>query len=125
MAKKITLEEALNLVEFEFTEGEWRVKRVTSSVWGDILGDVWINVRGRVFGDVRSVEGDVLEHVRGNVWSNVGGTIGGRKWKLVETPEEKLERLIKETGNEKLIRAELRKLNAEPSTTNTTTPKDF
>ena len=115
MAEKITLEEALNLVEFEFTEGEWRVKCVKSSVWGDVLGDVWINVRGRVFGDVRSVEGDVLEHVRGNVWSNVGGTINGRTWKFVETPREKLKRLVEEGAHKSQLLEAIYQLEELPN----------
>ena len=103
---QITLEEALKLVDFEFVDGAWRVKRVKGDVYGDVHGDVWINVRGRVLGDVRSVEGDVLGHVRGNVWSNVGGTINGRKWQFVETPEEKLKRLIDEgAGKAQLVEA--------------------
>lgn len=103
---QIPIEKALNLVEFEFVEGAWRVKHVKGDVYGDVHGDVWINVRGRVLGDVRSVEGDVLGHVRGNVWSNVGGTINGRKWQFVETPKEKLKRLIDEgAGKAQLVEA--------------------
>ena len=32
MTNKITLEEALKLVEFEFIEGEWRVRHVKTNV---------------------------------------------------------------------------------------------
>ena len=63
--KQITLEEALNLFDFEYNEGEWRIVGVKTNVWGD----------GQI-----------------NVW----GTINGRKWEFVETPREKLKRLIEE-----------------------------
>jgi len=64
--KQITLEEALELFDFEYIdEGEWRVKQVKPNVRGD----------GQI-----------------NVW----GTINGRKWEFVETPREKLKRLIEE-----------------------------
>ena len=75
--QQITLEEALNLVEFEFTEGAWRVKHVKCTVWGDVKGDVY---------------GDVYGDVCGTVW----GTISRRKWQIIETPREKLRRLIEE-----------------------------
>jgi len=97
MTNEITLEEALKLVEFEFIEGEWRVRHVKTNVYGS----VWCNVIGDVDGSVGSVIGDVLN----NVYGNVGGTISGRKWQFVETPKEKLGRLIKKTGNEDLIEA--------------------
>ena len=83
--KQITLEEALKIVEFEFVAGAWRVKFVHGSVWGDVEGDVEGDVKG-------NVEGDVW----GNVGGNVGGTIKGRKWQFIETPREKLRRLIEE-----------------------------
>ena len=64
MTKQITLEQALNLVEFQYVQyltrpPEWRV----SSVLGDVCGDV-----------------------HGTVW----GEINGRKWYSAETPKEKL-----------------------------------
>ena len=73
MTDQITLEEALKLVEFKFVRGAWRVKQVKTNV----LGDVW----DFVYGDVRG---------------HVYGTINGREWKFVETPREKLKRLIDE-----------------------------
>lgn len=81
MTNQITLEKALELVEFELGPKGWRVKNVKGHVWGD----VWYNVWGDVGGDVRH-----------NVWGNVGGTIKGRRWKFIETPKEKLKRLIEE-----------------------------
>ena len=89
MDNQITIEEALELVEFELGPGGWRVKHVNGNVLGDVCGDVWGNVRG----DVRR---NVLGNVKGSVGGNVGGTINGRQWQFVETPKEKLKRLIDE-----------------------------
>ena len=50
---------------------------------------------------VQDVKSDVLGNVEGGVW----GTINGLKWQFVETPKGKLQRLIKETGNQELIDA--------------------
>jgi len=69
LTDQITLEKALELVDFEFIEGAWRVKHVRCDVWGDVKWDVF---------------------------GNVHGTINGRKWQFVETPREKLKRLIDE-----------------------------
>jgi hypothetical protein len=73
MANQITLEEALELVEFELLPEGWRVKSVNGSVYGDVQGNVY-----------------------GDVWCDVWGTINGRKWQFVQTPKEKLKRLIDE-----------------------------
>ena len=77
MTKQITLEEALTLVSFEHVTGcGWKV------------GAVYGNVHGNVFG---------------NVFGNVSGTINGCKWEFIETPEDKLRRLITASGNQELI----------------------
>tara|TARA_R110000851_G_scaffold143067_3_gene281894 strand:- start:317 stop:628 length:312 start_codon:yes stop_codon:yes gene_type:complete len=93
MTKQITLEEALKLVSFYHGyAGEWEVL----SVHGDVKG----NVYGKVGGDVDcGIGGDV----HGNVEGDVEGTINGREWEFVETPKEKLQRLIEESGNQELI----------------------
>ena len=92
---QITIKEALNLVEFEFIEGVWRVKHVTCTVWGDVYG----NVKGNVLCNV-------LGNVGGYVGGDVGGTINGREWEFVETPKEKLKRLIEEGADkEQLLEA--------------------
>ena len=76
---EITLKEVLELVTFAQTPaGHWHVKDVKGDIWGDVEGDV-----------------------KGDVWS----TIAGRQWQFVETPKEKLQRLIEETGNQELIEA--------------------
>ena len=105
MADRITLEEALELVEFELHPEGWRVKHVKGSVCGSVLGDVWGDVRRDVCGDVvGNVGGSVLHNVCHNVWGNVGGTIKGRKWKFAETPKEELKRLVKENaGKDELL----------------------
>jgi len=91
MIKQITLEEALELVTFHQNfDGDWLVNHVKSAVHG--------NVEGSVFGDIK-------KNVCGNICGNLYGTINGRKWQFVETPKEKLQRLIEETGNQELIDA--------------------
>jgi hypothetical protein len=83
MSEQITLEQALELVSFmKAPEGDWKVL----TVWGDVSGDVY-------------------GHVRGNVNGKVLGKINGRSWESVETPREKLERLIQESGDQELIEA--------------------
>ena len=71
--KRITLEEALFLVDFEFIEEAWRVK----------------NIRGNLS----------LSACFRDAFGVVRGTIDGRQWQFVETPRERLERLIKEGSN--------------------------
>ncbi len=93
MTKQITLEEALKLVSFRHITGlGWRVRSVNGSVNGIIHGAVNGTVHGNVTGNIR-----------GNVVGNVRGTINGRSWKAVETPKDKLQRLITESGNQELI----------------------
>jgi len=75
MAEQITLEEALEIVTFHQN-----------------FDGTWV---------VQDVKSDVLGNVEGGVW----GTINGLKWQFVETPKEKLQRLIEETGNQELIDA--------------------
>lgn len=88
MADQITIERALELVDFELCPEGWRVKHVKGDVCGDVCGDVMGNVGGDVCPNVR---GDVGGDVGGNVYGNVWGTISGRQWKLIETP--KIDRL--------------------------------
>ena len=76
MAKQITLEEALELVSFEFERcprGHWRVL-------------------------------DVRSHINGDVDGHVYGKINGRRWQSVETPKEKLQRLLDEVSEEELLK---------------------
>lgn len=126
MTEKITLEQVLKLVSFmEAPEGDWKVLTVRGNVHGDVHGDVggevWGGVHGDVYGDVRGtvcgevrggVNGDVcgkiwgsVDNVLGDVRGTVRGTINGRRWESVETPKEKLERLIQESGDQELIKA--------------------
>jgi hypothetical protein len=125
MTKQITLEEALKLVSFyQVAGGDWQVLEVNGNVNGDVLGYVNGNVNGNVNGDVLgNVDGDVLGnvngdvngdvdgdvngdvdgYVNGNVNGDVLGTINGLEWKFIETPKDKLQRLITELGNQELI----------------------
>ena len=87
MHPEITLEQALGLVEYVYVDGHWQVLHVGGNVGGMVYGSVGGNVYGSVGGNVRG-------NVGGNVRGNVGGTINGRRWQLIETPFEKLKRLI-------------------------------
>ena len=83
MTNQITIEQALELVEFVHGPEGWRVKHVGGNVWGNVWGGVCGDVRGKVL-----------------------GTIKGRKWRFVETPKEKLQRLIHEgAGKAQLLEA--------------------
>ncbi len=87
MAKQITLEELLELVSVEQNSyGYWRIVDVCGSVHGDVYGTVYGDVCVSVVGTVR-------------------GSISGREWQFAETPKDKFERLLKETGNQELIEA--------------------
>ena len=101
--QQITIEEALKLVSFIFDEEQgWQVKNVKGTVFGNVLGDVKDSVRGDVtvvLGNVHTVGGDVCA-----VCGNVQGNIDGRKWKFVETPKDKLKRLIEESGDHDLLK---------------------
>ena len=83
MTKQITLEELLELVSVEQTsDGRWHITKVKGNING--------NIDGYVFGDVIG---------------NISGSIKGKEWQFVETPKDKLKRLIKEKGDEELIEA--------------------
>ena len=115
MTDQITLEEALALVSFYHKGAQgWQVRAVFGSVGGYVDGDVNGNVYGDVKGTVKgNVDVDVKGTVKGNVdgsvfgyvFGNVLGTINGRSWEFVESPEEKVQRLIEESGNQELIDA--------------------
>jgi hypothetical protein len=66
MTNQIPIEEALELVQF---------KQAPNGSWY-----------------VENVKGDVYGSVGGNVWGNINGCV----WQFVETPKEKLTRLIQE-----------------------------
>ena len=106
MANQPTMEQVLKLVSFkQYYDGSWGVKDVSGNVYGDVEGNVYGNVKGDVCGNVKgsvvgyvegSVEGDVKGDVFGDVGGSVSGTINGKEWQYVETPAEKLRRLIEE-----------------------------
>ena len=90
-ASKFTLKELLELVTVKQNpNGSWNIIDVKGTVFGDVWGIVFGTVRGHVYGDVDG---------------HVGGKINGREWQFVETPKDKLKRLIEESGNEELIEA--------------------
>ena len=77
--KRITLKEALELVDFyQSHSGKWYVSAVKGHC-------------GTVKGYCGIVEGNCLR-----VGGKVLTTINGKKWQYIETPRERLERLIKE-----------------------------
>ena len=117
MVKQITLEEALKLVSFYHTDAcGWGIHTVNGTVKGNVKGDVGGNVHGVIGGHVNgsivgsvvgdvfgNVVGDVKGDVFGDVKGDVKGKINGRNWAFIETPKDKLQRLIEESGNQELI----------------------
>ena len=86
MTDRITLKELLKLVTVERGwDDNWHIIDVKGNVHGDVSGHVCGDVGG-------SVKGDVCVSVFGTVY----GSISGKEWQFVETPEDKLERLIEE-----------------------------
>jgi len=97
MDDMITREELLGLISVvEGLDGAWCIE--------DVLTDVYGKVQGNIYGDIDGcVLGDVLGGVRGNVFDLVGGTINGKHWQYVETPVEKLKRLVAEDADREQI----------------------
>ena len=89
MTKQITLEEALELVDFWMApDGYWQVETVKGDC-GIVKGSC-----GIVKGSCGTVEGQVFQ------------TINGRGWQYIESPKEKLKRLIEEGATkEQLLEA--------------------
>lgn len=81
MTKSITMDEVLELVEFRYNPltQSWRVSNVKGNSSMDVIGDCW------------------------SVGGFVHYTINDRRWQYVETPKQKLKRLIEETKNSELI----------------------
>lgn len=108
MTDQITLEQALELVDFEQdSDGTWRVGTVK---------DNCITVAGycnTVEGNCGTVKGycNTVEGNCGRVKGRVLGTIHGRQWRYVETPKEKMARLIKEGASEEELLKALEELN--------------
>ena len=101
MTDQITLKEALKLVSFRQVSPQgWRVGDVNGNVDGHINGYVRGSVKGCVGGNV---DGSILGHVDGDVDGIVKGKISGSEWEFIETPEDKLRRLITKSGNQELI----------------------
>ena len=112
MSPEITLEQALELVEFVYADNRWCVLDVKGSVCGNVCGNVDGSVRGNVCGDVDGdVCGDVCGDVYGNVRGNVDGTISGCKWQFIDTPRQKLKRLIQSDAPKDKILAALTDLD--------------
>ena len=108
MTEEITLEEALKLVTFKKDkDGEWQIRNVLGYVHGYVLNGVCGSVGGSVGGYVGgNVLGNVHGYVLGSVIGTVKGDIYSDEWQRVETPKQKLKRLIEEGANkEKLLEA--------------------
>ncbi len=117
MKKQITIEEVFELVAFTYDHahgGGWVVSSVKGDVRGDVYGNVGgdvgggrgVGVGGNVYGSVYgNVHGNIYAAVSGSISGDVRGTINGKQWQYVETPRQKVERLIKETGSTELIEA--------------------
>jgi uncharacterized membrane protein len=75
---------------------------VINDVFGHVSGSVMGNVRGNVKGNIG---GCVWGSVGGDVQGKVKGTINGCKWKFIETPKEKVIRLIREGKSDEAIQA--------------------
>ena len=89
MLVQITAKEALKLVSFYHTDDcGWQILNVRSNVNGYVAGDITGNVGGDITGDV---------------FGDVSGKINGRQWEFIETPKDKLQRLIAKSGNQELI----------------------
>jgi hypothetical protein len=104
MTKQITREELLDLIFVEKgADGDWFISGVKADIWG--------KVQGCVYGDIGGfVDGNIEYSVIGDVGGNVGGTINGREWNFVETPREKLQRLVKEGATKEALLAAIDQL---------------
>ena len=86
MTDQITLEEALQLVEFcQDFQGRWHVYTVKRDCY-------------TVKGNCDIVEGNCIT-VEGKVFK----TINGREWQYIETPRQKFQRLIKEGADKEQL----------------------
>ena len=82
MTNQIPIEKALKLVQFkQGPNGSWYVENVKGKICGHVCGSVYGSVAGNVYG---------------SVGGTVRTTINGRRWQFIETPKEKLKRLIQE-----------------------------
>jgi hypothetical protein len=104
MADQITRDELLDLIRVEKgAGGGWYISGVLTDVYGKVQGDVYGDIGGNVFGNI---EGSVF----GNVCGDVYGTINGREWNFVETPTEKLQRLVAEGATKEALLAAINQL---------------
>jgi hypothetical protein len=108
MTNQITRDELLDLIFVEKgAGGGWYISGVKTDVYGKVQGDVFGDIGGGVLGNIEySVIGDVI----GDVGGNVGGTINGREWNFVETPREKLQRLVAEGATKEALLAAIDQL---------------
>jgi hypothetical protein len=97
--KTPTIQEILSVVTFN-RDANGRL--VINDVYGYVSGSVMGNVRGNVKGNIG---GCVWGSVEGDVQGGVKGEISGCKWRYVETPKEKVIRLIREGNAEEAIKA--------------------
>jgi hypothetical protein len=105
--KEPTIQEILELVTFNRdANGNLVINDVFGYVSGSVMGNVCGNVKGNIGGFVGcSVKGNIGGSVGGDVKGEVKGEINGRKWKFIETPKEKVIRLIREGNGYEAIQA--------------------
>jgi hypothetical protein len=124
MTEQITLQQALELVDFHHhPDAGWRVRTVKGNCI--TVEGYCITVEGfcgtvkgacsTVEGDCVTVKGDCItvegncHTVKGNcgaVEGSVYGTINGRQWRYVETPKERMTHLIEQgASKEELLKA--------------------
>ena len=99
------IQEILALVTFNRdANGNLVINDVFGHVSGSVMGNVRGNVKGNICGFVGcSVKGNIGGSVGGDVKGEVKGEISGRKWKFIETPKEKVIRLIREGKGDEAI----------------------
>ena len=98
----LTPEEALDLVDFELVEGEWRVKHdkcnvkcnVYSNVGGDVIGNVGGDVIGNVGGDVMAKFGAISKPISGAPSKDANGN-------LLKPPKKNLSAWLKKVSTQK------------------------
>jgi len=92
MTNQITRDELLDLITVKKgPDGAWCIRDVLTHVYGDVIGDI----AGNAYGDIKGT---------------FVGTIDGRRWEYIETPVEKLKRLIGEGADRATLESAINQL---------------